>query len=49
MNFTNVVVILLAMYFLGALWYIAFQSDPVVVGISTLLAIVIVAIKERKE
>ena len=37
---------LAAIYFIGALWWIAFQDDPVVVGISTLLAIVIVAIKE---
>jgi len=42
----NFIIVLLAIYFIGALWYIAFQSDPVVVGISTGLAVLIVGIKE---
>ena len=49
MNFTNVVVILLAMYFLGALWYIAFQNEPLSVGLITIIAIIAAVIKEWRE
>jgi len=48
-TYMNFIIALLAIYFFGALWYIAFQSDPVVVGLATVVAIIVTIIKEWSE
>jgi hypothetical protein len=45
----NFIIGLLAIYLFGALWYIAFQDDPMLVGISTSIAILIAGILEWRE
>ena len=42
----NFIIGLTAIYFMGALWWIAFQDDPIAVGFSTGIAILIAGIKE---
>ena len=42
----NFIIALAALYFFGALWWIVFQDDPVVVGLITVLSVIIIGVKE---